>query len=600
MGSPLIARLRSFISCVVAFSLVSSHTPAAADPLSKADYEACQARDETAFRAAIEAISVRALKAGIAKVDYRAVVGDAWRRGGLDDIIDKQVDKATDEVAQETSWSNLMQSLANQQKAQQLATAVAERVYRSDQVKGALEELALSVGNEVGKQIEFAGQDATEPTLACLKAFVGSRYGTTVARAAGGDASKEFSVDTGKAAAEISPGAVLRESSGGIAGAAILLMRRQLANMAERVGARLVGSVLARVVSTVAGGIGVVLIAKDIWDLRHGVLPIIATEMKSRENKDKVQDELANTFSEQIASHVQEIAAATAGRVVDIWRDFRSAHAQALDLAERNERFKTFLDQLKPEALPRLDEVVSLIRGAEGEAGLLKRLGDGTLNEAVNVLPPPAMEIARETRSIDTALKWTALAGSQLPKVVELSLYRRTSPDNLTKGTLDRIIGLDDTLAIQRLTGIDAGARDTLFELDDKDLKSLAHSLTESELATLSRYLTGLSKEPRERVLRAVAANPALMQSLASDRVRVAVVASADQSAAVGMMLRMDSGLDPNAIMEDVRLVTDGRVSPVLIWEKHPLAAVAGLMLILIVLLMLRRLFFPKRRTATA
>jgi len=199
MGSPLIARLRSFISCVVAFSLALSHIPAAADPLSKTDYEACQARDETAFRAAIEAISVRALKAGIAKVDYRAVVGDAWRRGGLDDIIDKQVDKATDEVAQETSWANLMQSLANQQKAQQLATAVAERVYRSDQVKGALEELALSVGNEVGKQIEFAGQDATEPTLACLKAFVGARYGTTVARAAGGDASKEFSVDAGKA-----------------------------------------------------------------------------------------------------------------------------------------------------------------------------------------------------------------------------------------------------------------------------------------------------------------------------------------------------------------------------------------------------------------
>jgi hypothetical protein len=596
----LIARLRSLISCVVAFSLTLSHIPAAADPLSKADYEACQARDETAFRAAIEAISVRALKAGIANVDYRAVVGDAWRRGGLDDIIDNRVDKAVDEVAQETSWANLMQSLANQQKAQELAVAVAERVYRSDQVKGALEELAVAVGNEVGKQIEFAGQDATEPTLACLKAFVGARYGTTVARAATGDASKQFTVDAGKAAAEISPGAVLRESSGGIAGAAILLMRRQLANMAERVGQRLVGSVLARVVSTVAGGIGVVLIAKDIWDLRHGVLPIIATEMKSKQNKDKVQDELARTFSEQISSHVQEIAAATAGRVVDIWRDFRSAHAQALDLAEHNERFKTFLDSLKPEALPRLDEVVSLVRGAEGEAGLLKRLDDGTLNQAVNVLPLPAMEIARETRSIDTALKWNALAGNQLPKVVELSLYRRTSPDSLTKATLDRIIGLDDRLAIQRLTGIDPAARDTLFELDDNDLKSLAHRLTESELATLSRYLTGLGKEPRERVLRAVAANPALMQSLASDRVRVAVVASADQSAAVGMMLRVNAGLDPAVIMDDVRLVTDGRVSPVLIWEKHPIAVLTGLGLLLMVLLMLRRLFFPRRRPATA
>ncbi|HUJ36958.1 MAG TPA: hypothetical protein VLW88_04710 [Hyphomicrobium sp.] len=596
----MIARLRSFISCLVAISLATCHIPAVADPLSKADYEACQARDETAFRAAIEAISVRALKAGIANVDYRAAVGDAWRRGGLDDIIDKQVDKAVDEVAQETSWAGLMQSLANQQKAQALATAVAERVYRSDEVKNALQELALSVGNEVGKQIEFAGQDATEPTLACLKAFVGARYGTTVARAASGDASKEFSVDAGKAAAEISPGAVLKESSGGVAGVAILLMRRQLANMAERVGQRLVGAVLARVVSTVAGGVGVVLIAKDIWDLRHGVLPIIATEMKSKENKDKVQDELARTFSEQISGHVQEIAAATAGRVVDIWRDFRSAHAQALELAERNERFKAFLDSLKPESLPRLDEVVLLVRGAEGEGGLLKRLDDGTLNEAVNSLPGPAMEIARETRSIDTALKWNALAGTQLPKVVELSLYRRTAPDTLTKATLDRMLGLDDRLAIERLAGIDPAARDTLFELDDTDLKSLAHSLTEAELATLSRYLTGLAKEPRERVLRAVAANPALMQSLASERVRVAVVASADQSAAVGMMLRMNAGLDPAAIMEDVRLVTDGRVSPILIWEKHPVAVFAGLVLVLLALLMLRRLFFPRRRAAAA
>ena len=57
---------------------------------------------------------------------------------------------------------------------------------------------------------------------------------------------------------------------------AILLVRRQLANMAARIGQRLAGSILARLVSVVAGGIGLVLIAKDIWELRNGVLPIIA------------------------------------------------------------------------------------------------------------------------------------------------------------------------------------------------------------------------------------------------------------------------------------------------------------------------------------
>lgn len=597
----MLAHVRSLIAHFVAFAIaVGQVAPSAAQPLSKAEYEACQAREEAAFKAAIQGISVRALRAGIANVDYRAAVGDQWRRIGMDEIVDKRVDLAVEEVRRETSWANLLQSLASQQKAQELATAVAERVYRSDAIKAALEQLAVGVGSEVGKQMEFATADAAEPALACLKAFVGARYGETAARAVIGDAGKDIAIDPSKGAAEMSPGAVLRESSGGIAGAAVLMMRRQLANMTARVGQRIVGSVLARLVSVVAGGIGLVLIAKDIWDLRNGVLPIVATEMKSKENKDKVKEELARTFSEQISGHIQEIGATTADRIIEIWRDFRSAHAEALGLAERNEKFKTFLDSLAPAALPRLDEVVALILADEGEAGLLRRLEDGTLGTAVNALPAPAMEIAREMRSIDAGLKWSALAGDNLPKVVELSLYRRTTPEQLSRASLQRLLALNDQLAIVRLAAIDRSARDTLFELRDADLKTLARSLTEDELSSLSRYLTGLQKEPRERVLQAIAVNPAKIHALASDRVREAVVASADQTAAVSMMLRTGATFDPTAMSEDVRLVVDGRVSPILLWEKHPALIVAALLLALIVLLLLHRLLFahPRRRAA--
>lgn len=597
----MLAHVRSLIAHLVAFAIaVGQVAPSAAQPLSKAEYEACQAREEATFKAAIQGISVRALRAGIANVDYGAAVGDQWRRIGMDEIVDKRVDLAVEEVRRETSWANLLQSLASQQKAQELATAVAERVYRSDAIKAALEQLAVGVGSEVGKQMEFATADAAEPALACLKAFVGARYGETAARAVIGDAGKDIAIDPSKGAAEMSPGAVLRESSGGIAGAAVLMMRRQLANMTARVGQRIVGSVLARLVSVVAGGIGLVLIAKDIWDLRNGVLPIVATEMKSKENKDKVKEELARTFSEQISGHIQEIGATTADRIIEIWRDFRSAHAEALGLAERNEKFKTFLDSLAPAALPRLDEVVALILADEGEAGLLRRLEDGTLGTAVNALPAPAMEIAREMRSIDAGLKWSALAGDNLPKVVELSLYRRTTPEQLSRASLQRLLALNDQLAIVRLAAIDRGARDTLFELRDADLKTLARSLTEDELSSLSRYLTGLQKEPRERVLQAIAVNPAKIHALASDRVREAVVASADQTAAVSMMLRTGATFDPTAMSEDVRLVVDGRVSPILLWEKHPALIVAALLLALIVLLLLHRLLFahPRRRAA--
>ncbi|MCK9910459.1 hypothetical protein MXD81_15040, partial [Microbacteriaceae bacterium K1510] len=112
-----------------------------------------------------------------------------------------------EEVRRETSWGNLLQSLASQQKAQELATAVAERVYRSDAIKASLEELAVGVGRAVGKQMEFASQDATEPAVACLKAFVGARYGDTAARAVVGDAGKGITVDPSKGTADMSSGA---------------------------------------------------------------------------------------------------------------------------------------------------------------------------------------------------------------------------------------------------------------------------------------------------------------------------------------------------------------------------------------------------------
>jgi hypothetical protein len=60
-------------------------------------------------------------------------------------------------------------------------------------------------------------------------------------------------------------------------------------------------------------------------------------------------------------------------------------------------------------------------------------------------------------------------------------------------------------------------------------------------------------------------------------------------------MLRSSTAFDPTAIVADFRLVADGRVSPILMWEKHPAAIVALLLIFGIVLLLLRRLLFPRR-----
>lgn len=592
------ARSVSLVSALAVAVAGLPLSPAGAAPgpsMSRTDYEACQTRDETQFRTAISTIIEKALNGSISTVDYAEIVTDQWRAGGLDQIVDARVDIAVAEVRDETSWGALIKSLASKEKAQELSTAVAERVYRSDAMKAAIEGLATGVAQDLGRRLELATSDAAQPALSCLEAYLGPRYGGAVAGfvTGGDDGSLALGGDVGQAS--VTNTDILKETGGGITGVAILVLRRQMANLARRLGQRIVGTVLSRIVSTAAGGVGLVLIAKDIWDLRHGVLPIIADEMKAETTKASVREELANAIREQIREHVKEIASKAGEQVVEVWQTFRRAHAKALELAETNERFKGYLNGLSASQLPRLDAVVALILAEEGATGIVRRLDDGTLDQAVSHLPPAAMEIAGAQRSLETGLKWQAVAGDRIDAVVANEIYRRAKPDDFSSASLQRLLAVGDRLAISRLAGVDRSARDTLFELGADDLRPLARSLAERELEALAGYLANLDQVPRERVLKAVAHEPGVVQLIAPERVRRAVLSSRDQMAAVDMMLRPQGVLDPLAAYEDIQRAWSGRVSPLLVWEKHPFAVVLMGLVALFVLLVIRRLFRPRR-----
>ncbi|MEO0730077.1 MAG: hypothetical protein AAFY64_06830 [Pseudomonadota bacterium] len=241
-----------------------SNTSSASD----ADYAACQAQDISQFKTAISAITTRALKRGLATLDYEAIVRDEWRKRDLDQIIATRVDLASDDVRKQSSWASLLKSLAFKKRANELATAVAERVYRSDAVTGAISDLSEGVGGRIGRSIELSAIDAAGPAQRCVKAFLADRYGDTVATAVERDASEAFKLDAGTGQADIGRGDMLLENAGGLTGAVVLLVRRQMGRMASRLGQRIVGVVLGRIVSVAAGGVGIALIAKDVWDLR--------------------------------------------------------------------------------------------------------------------------------------------------------------------------------------------------------------------------------------------------------------------------------------------------------------------------------------------
>jgi hypothetical protein len=321
--------------------------------------------------------------------------------------------------------------------------------------------------------------------------------------------------------------------------------------------------------------------------------------MKSPATKEKVREELATTLATQMNGHIKEIATATAEQVIEVWQTFRRAHALVLQIADQNGEFRKFLDGVDPQSLPRLDEVVSILAASEGQDSILRRLKDGSLNRAVHLMPDKGLEIARDTNSIATGLEWTALAGNHLDQVLDYELHRRMSPKDLTAASLDRILGLNDRSAIIKIASVPPAARDALFSLDSSNLNTLLRSLSEDELKSLAGYLDGLRPGPREIVLKAIATSPAKMQLLASARVREGIIASPDQEAAARMMLTATSGLSPRAVVDDAKLVWEGRVAPLLLWDKHPQAVVAAGFLAIVLIAWLGRLF-RRRRTPQA
>jgi hypothetical protein len=85
------------------------------------------------------------------------------------------------------------------------------------------------------------------------------------------------------------------------------------------------------------------------------------------------------------------------------------------------------------------------------------------------------------------------------------------------------------------------------------------------------------------------------MSELGKPRVRDAIIGSSDQAAAVAMMLQANSIPDPTLMLEHLKLVLDGRISPWLMWEKHPVSLLGTGFAALVLLLLTKRLLFGVR-----
>ncbi len=568
---------------------------AATAPTPIVTIDECRSLSDTEVRDRIRELAATNLRAEIIAIDYQALANKYWAKADVSTRIDREVDAAVAAVRADSSWLDRAYSTVSKSSASRFATAVADRTYNSPGFKAALEEMATDIARDAGAQIEKATANVSNPIITCVQTALQSRYGGAIAQVFAQESQKNLEAKAEQPAVKIQTSDLVLNNAASISGIVLIVTRRVIATVVEGIGSRIAGVIASRIVSSVTGLIGLALIAKDVYEAGEGVFPIVAERMKSDETKTLIKDEIGKSIQADIGQQVGTIAQETAERIYAVWLDFKQKYNRLLTLSEKSAGFAAFLKDRRLDQLSKLGQIVDILYASEGEGRVIERVQDGSLNKALLDLSDAGLAIAADRKSIDEALRWTAVAGEDLPRVVDMGIYRWLPPEGLSHENLEKILSLNDKIAIGRLGSLTSQERDLVLNLPPDQMRELTRRLTDRQLASLAEYQLQLEPSAARLLLRAVTETPSVMQELSGSGLQQAIFHSRDQLAALGMVIHDDAGLlSYGRIIKDAELVRDGAVGYRVFWERYWLSiAVAGF-LILMLLSWLRRLLFGR------
>jgi hypothetical protein len=558
----------------------------------------CRNLSDTDVRDRIRDLAATSLKAELTAIDYAALVNTYWAKAGVDTRIDQEIDDAVALVRSDTTWADRAYSTVSRSTAARYATAVADKAYNSQGFKDSLNEVATGVARDAGAKIEKATSRISNPVIACVQTALQSRYGGAIAAVFAQESEKNLESNAGQPPVKIDTSDLVASNAASISGMILVVTRRVIGKVVQSVGTRIAGVVASRIVSSVAGLVGLALIAKDVYDAGDGVFPIIAERMKSDETKLLIKDEIGKTIQTDISQQVGAIAQETSERLYAAWLDFKQKYNRLLALSEKFPAFATFLKDRRLDQLGRLAQIVDILYGTEGEQKVLDRVANGSLNKALLDLTDAGLVIAEEQKSIEKALRWTSVAGRELPRVVDLGIYRWLPVEGLTSENLQKILSINDRIAVGRIANLDPQARDYILSLPGDQMRDFARRLNDRQLAAFADYERNLEPIAAKRLLRAVADDPSVMLELTTEGLREAIFKSRDQLAALNMVIHDDASLTSlfnyTRIFKDAQLVQNGVVSFRVFWERYWAAVLLGGFLLLVFLSWLRRLLFGR------
>lgn len=545
-------------------------------------FEECANIEEATLRDELNRITQEIFASGRAGIDISALVNRKWIELGIDATIDREIEAAVARIYQnESYWSRFLSGWSSD-KAKEFSERIATDAFGSQGFRVKIDELSTAIASAIADEMTVISARSASSALLCVQSFVGDSYSGTMAALFEAEIAQQVGeIDMADVDTNVIP--LLQSHTRSLAGIGVIIgsqiAKRLAQQLARRIAGQVVGRVLGKAATSIIPVVGWIigggLIVWDLIEGGRGALPQIQNALQDESVKASIRQEVTETVQEELRREIPAVARTVSNDVYSSWLDFRRKYTQVLALADENQNFHALVESTTATDVSKLTALVVVVEETLGRERLLQLIDQGLLEQLL-YLPPNAHQILRTTANPELVLAWADLAGADLEKVIELELYKLSTPASFNgRAELNLILALDDRETVSEIMLLSQVERDVLLTLPRRSLVRLSAVFEAEDLRWLARYIAQM--EPREsnllveRLLR----DPNLMEKLQHEPVRQAVVGSQNVEETLAFLSSDAVAVQQSPVEQVGRVLTDterlinGEVTWLLYWRKY-------------------------------
>lgn len=533
----------------------------------------CEQVEEELLLSDLNRITHSVLEREKSGLDLDRIVEENWAELDLDSIVDRVVDDATERVRDERGTLDRIFSGWSEEKAKDFAEAIANYAFDSPEFRNAIDSLSSAIVEDLTAEIHLMTVKSASSAFLCVQEFIGAKFSDVMSDVLE-DSTKAWleSLELGNIQGEtdfveLGDRTLSIVGIGAIVGTQIAnaVARRVAQGILGRVVTRILGRAASAVVPVAGWVIGGALIVFDVYQAWEGSLPQIQEDLKSESVKETIRGEIVSVVDQELANSMPGISQSVTIEIYRRWRRFLQDFEHVLRLAENNEDFRLMLDDVTPDQIDKLSELVEVTTDVLGIEWLARIIGNGVFKLILD-LPRASFKILRDTSDPGLVLRWAQVAEERIVGVAETELYKYASPEMVgDRETLEKILALKDPLIIQDLMQRGKDEREALLGLPTIQTQWILTVLSRSQTDWVSSYLLELPSPSQVRLVEFVIRDRALVSLLQETEGLqaqfAAVLSLAEDSAKIDSILSetpVDQVVKLSLLVEVASRVLDG------------------------------------------